>query len=47
MKGKNTDYEWRKKSSLQGFAKFPTCNHILGCTKSKIKRQDGSFRVHR
>ena len=34
MKGKNTDYEWRKKSPLQGFAKCPTCNHILGCTQS-------------
>ena len=46
MKGKNTDYEWRKKSPLQGFAKCPTCNHILGCVQSKRKRQDGSIRVH-
>ena len=46
MKGKNTDYEWRKKSPLQGFAKCPTCNHILGCTQSKRKRQDGTIRVH-
>lgn len=47
MKGKNTDYEWRTKSPLQGFAKCPTCNHILGCTQSKRKKQDRSFRVHR
>ena len=46
MKGKNTDYEWRKKSPLQGFAKCPTCNHILGCIQSKHKRPDGSLRVH-
>ena len=46
MKGKNTDYEWRKKSPLQGFAKCPTCNHILGCIQSKHKRPDGSLRIH-
>ncbi|WP_099321327.1 recombinase family protein [Anaerococcus sp. Marseille-P3625] len=46
MKGKNIDYEWRKKSPLQGFAKCPTCNHILGCIQSKHKRPDGSLRVH-
>ncbi|CAC9933809.1 hypothetical protein PEPNEM18_01294 [Aedoeadaptatus nemausensis] len=46
MKGTNTDYEWRKKSPLQGFAKCPTCNHILGCVQSKHKRPDGSLRVH-
>lgn len=46
MKGKNTDYEWRKKSPLQGFVRCPTCNHILGCVQSKRKRLDGSIRVH-
>lgn len=33
--------------SIQGFAKCPTCNHILGILHSKRKRPDGSLRVHR
>ena len=44
--GKNTDYPWRQYSPLQGFAKCPTCNHILGLLKTKHKRQDGSIRIH-
>lgn len=47
IKGKNTDYAWRQHSPLQGFAKCPTCNHILGLTKSKFKKPDGSIRVHK
>lgn len=35
IKGKNTDYPWRQHSPLQGFAKCPTCNHILGFVQSK------------
>ena len=47
LKGKNTDYPWRKHSPLQGFARCPTCNHILGLTQSKFKRPDGSMRIHK
>ena len=47
LKGKNTDYTWRKHSPLQGFARCPTCNHILGLTQSKFKRPDGSMRIHK
>jgi len=47
LKGKNTDYPWRTKSPLQGFARCPTCNHILGLTQSKFKRPDGSMRIHK
>ena len=47
IKGKNTDYPWRQHSPLQGFAKCPTCNHILGILHSKRKRPDGSLRIHR
>ena len=47
IKGKNTDYPWRQHSPLQGFAKCPTCNHILGFVQSKRPRLDGSVRVHR
>lgn len=42
LKGKNTDYPWRNKSPLQGFARCPTCNHILTLTQSKKVRNDGS-----
>lgn len=41
LKGKNTDYPWRNKSPLQGFARCPTCNHILTLTQSKTVRKDG------
>lgn len=47
IKGKNTDYPWRQHSPHQGFAKCPTCNHILGFVQSKRPRLDGSVRVHR
>lgn len=47
IKGKNTDYPWRQHSPLQGFAKCPTCNHILGFVQSKRPRLDGSVRVHK
>lgn len=47
MTGKNTDYKWRNKSPLQGFARCPTCNHILICSSSKRTRKDGSIRTHR
>ena len=44
LKGKNTDFPWRNKSPLQGFARCPTCNHILTLTQSKHVRKDGSFK---
>lgn len=44
LKGKNTDYPWRTKSPLQGFARCPTCNHILGLQQSKRVRKDGSIK---
>ena len=47
MNGKNTDYEWRRKSPLQGFAKCPTCNHILACSESKRKTKTKGLRIHR
>ena len=45
LKGKNTDYPWRTKSPLQGYARCPTCNHILGLQQSKRVRKDGSVKV--
>ena len=45
LKGKNTDYPWRKHSPLQGFVRCPTCNHILGFTQTKHKRLDGSISI--
>ncbi|MDO4789288.1 MAG: recombinase, partial [Johnsonella sp.] len=47
MQGKNTDYEWYKKSPLQGFARCPVCNHILSCTKSEKVTQTKGTRTHR
>ena len=46
MKGKNTNYEWYKKSPLQGFARCPVCNHILSCMKSVRKTKTKEERVH-
>jgi len=45
IKGKNTDYPWRTKSPLQGFARCPTCNHLLSFAQSKHVRKDGSAKV--
>ncbi|MFM1533935.1 recombinase family protein [Helcococcus ovis] len=50
LKGKkNTDFPWRQHSPLQGFARCPICNHILGCQKTvrKQKIKDKVFRYFR
>lgn len=44
LKGKNTDYPWRNKSPLQGFARCPTCNHLLTLNQSKRVRKDGNVK---
>lgn len=46
MQGKNTDYEWYKKSPLQGFARCPVCNHILSCMKNVRKTKTKGERIH-
>lgn len=42
MSGKNTDYEWYKKSPLQSFVRCKHCGHILTCQVSKKKKKDGT-----
>ena len=48
LKGKkNTDFPWRKHSPLQGFARCPVCNHILGCNKVTKKKDNKPEKVYR
>lgn len=42
MSGKNSDYEWYKKSPLQSFVRCKHCGHILTCQVSKRKKKDGT-----
>lgn len=43
MEGKNTDFEWYKKSPLQSIVRCSTCGHILTCQTTRRKKKDGSY----
>lgn len=45
LKGKNTDFEWYKKSPLQLFVRCSACGHILSCNQTRRKRNDGSLYI--
>lgn len=47
LERKNTDYEWRMKSPLQGFAKCPSCNHILTLLQTKNVLATGEVKKYR
>lgn len=47
LKRKNTEYQWRMKSPLQGFAKCPSCNHILTLIQTKNVLATGEVKKYR
>ncbi|MBS4750432.1 recombinase family protein [Carnobacteriaceae bacterium zg-ZUI78] len=45
LRGKNSDYEWYKKSPLQSFVRCKNCGHILNCQVTSRKKKDGSIYI--